>query len=286
MFEKLMHPTLHKELKRHLSIFFGGVLLATGITMFLVPNQIVSGGTPGAAILVNYFSGVPIGTLMFMINIPMVLMSIKFIGRGFTLRTVFAVSVSAATADILLEVLKLDAWTHEPILGAIFGGICIGLGLGLIMNGSASAGGPSIIARLIANKTHLKEGNLIIALDALIVIAAGFVFASVESALWSLVGVYLSSRALDLLISGRPSKKLIHISSQKVDLLRSQLIHKLGHEGMIIRGVGFDMAEERKLIMLTVDNNKVPVVKRIVEETDKEGLLIIIEASELLGRDN
>jgi len=270
--------------RRYLFIFFGAAILATGVTMFLVPNRIVSGGTPGMAILINYFSGLSIGTLMFVINVPMVLLSMRFIGKGFTVRTIFAVTVSSATADLLLEVLELSPWTHEPILGAVFGGLFIGIGLGLIIHGSASAGGPSIIARIAARKFGMKETTLIIALDAAIVVAAGFVYASVESTLWSLVAVYLSSRGLDLLISGRPSKKVLHISSTKIDLLRRQIVHKLGQDGIIVKGLGFDMERERELLMLVVDNNKVQVVKKIVETHDEEGLLVVIEASELLGR--
>ena len=281
---RLLSPRFTKELVRYALIFLGAAILATGVTMFLVPNRIVSGGTPGMAILINYFSGLSIGTLMFMINVPMVLMSVRFIGKGFTLRTIFAVTVSSATADLLLEVLELSPWTKEPILGAIFGGLFIGIGLGLIIHGSASAGGPSIIARIAARKFHMKETTLIIALDAAIVVAAGFVYANVESTLWSLVAVYLSARGLDLLISGRPSKKVLHISSNKVDLLRRQIVHKLGQDGIIMKGLGFDMERERELLMLVVDNNKVQVVKRIVETHDEEGLLVVIEASELLGR--
>jgi len=273
-----------KLLKRYASIIAGAILLASGVTMFLAANQIVSGGTPGMAILLHHFTDYPIGVLMFAINVPLVLMSVRFIGWGFTLRTLLAVTVSSATADLLLEVWKLGAWSREPILAAVAGGVLIGVGLGFIIAGSASAGGPSIIARIIAQRTHLKEADLIIALDALIVTAAGLGFASVDTALWSLVSVYASARALDMMRSGRPSKKVIHISSNNVELLRRHLMHKLGKEGIIVRGLGFDLEEERRLLMLVVDNSKLQAVRKIVETHDREGLMIVMEASELLGR--
>lgn len=275
---------LHEELKKYLFIIIGSSLLATGVTMFLVPNQIVSGGTPGAAILINYFTGTPIGNLMLFINIPLLLMSLKFIGKGFAIRTIFAIFITALMVNLLHEYFHLEAWTHEAILGAIFGGVFIGFGLGLIIIGNASAGGPSIIARIIAQKMHLKESNLIILLDALIVIAAGLVYSSIENALWSLVGVYMSARSLDMFLSGRPTKKIVQISTSNVEALSHHIMHGLGNDGIVLSGVGFDLLRERKLLMLAIDNSKIQAVKNIVKEHDEDGFMIVMDAAELHGR--
>jgi len=279
-----MRTKITKELRRYLQILIGGAILAAGVSLLLVPNEITSGGTPGMAILINYFTGVSIGTIMLAINIPMVLMSMKFIGRGYAFRTVFAIVVIATSADLFLQGLKLPALTHEPLLGAVFGGILIGLGVGLIVKSSASPGGPSIIAGMVARKTHWKEGDLIILLDALIVFSAGFVFPKLDSMLWSLVGVYISSRGINLILSGRPSKKVLHISSDNAETLKAHLVHKLGHEGgVILEGVTLHTGDERRLLMLIVDNNKVQSVRQIVQEYDPSGVVVVMEASELMG---
>jgi len=275
---------IHKEALRYIYIAIGATLLAVGVVMFLIPNQIVAGGTPGISILINHFSGIPTGMIMFIINIPLVLMSIKYIGKGFTLRTIFSIATSSFMVDFFREFLNVTAWTYEPILAGIFGGIFIGLGLGFIIAGNASAGGPSIVARIIANKMQWREGNVIIALDIIIVLSAGVVFASVESALWSLISVYTTARSMDMLISGRSTEKVIHISSNKVELLSEHIINKFGKEGIILDGVGFDQIEKRKLLMLVVENNKVPALRAMMEKYDPEGFLLIIDASELLGR--
>ncbi|MFT7005144.1 MAG: uncharacterized membrane-anchored protein YitT (DUF2179 family) [Sulfurimonas sp.] len=284
MITTLAKTPINKELLRYLYIFIGATLLATGVVMFLIPNQIVSGGTPGISILINYFTGVPAGMLMFIINIPLVLISIKYIGKGFTIRTIFSIATSSFMVDFFREYLHVISWTNEPILAGIFGGIFIGLGLGFIIAGNASAGGPSIVARIIADKMNWKQGNVIIALDILIVLNAGIVFASIESALWSLISVYTTARSMDMLISGRPTKKVIHISSKKVELLSKHIIEKFGKEGIILNGLGFDQQEERKLMMLAIDNNKIPSLRAMIEKYDPDGFLVIIEASELLGR--
>ncbi|MFT5661414.1 MAG: uncharacterized membrane-anchored protein YitT (DUF2179 family) [Sulfurimonas sp.] len=275
---------INKELLRYISIFIGATLLAIGVVMFLIPNQIVSGGTPGISILINNFTGIPTGMIMFIINVPLVLMSIKYIGKGFTIRTIFSIATSSFMVDFFREYLQVTAWTNEPILAGIFGGIAIGLGLGFIIAGNASAGGPSIVARIVADKMHWKQGNVIIALDILIVLSAGVVFESVESALWSLISVYTTARSMDMLISGRPTEKVIHISSNKVELLSEHIIEKFGKEGIILNGLGFDQREKRKLMMLVIENNKIPALRAMVEKHDPDGFLVIIEASELLGR--
>ena len=284
MINKLAALPIHTELLRYIYITIGATLLAIGVVMFLIPNQIVSGGTPGISILINHFTGVPAGMLMFIINIPLVLMSIKYIGKGFTVRTIFSIATSSFMVDLFREILHVSAWTNEPILASIFGGISIGLGLGFIIAGNASAGGPSIVARIIADKMHWKQGNVIIALDILIVMSAGVVFASVESALWSLISVYTTARSMDILISGRPTEKVIHISSKKVELLSEHIIRKFGKEGIILSGLGFDQVEDRKLLMLVIENGKLPALRAMMEKYDPDGFLVIIEASEFLGR--
>lgn len=284
MINKFNNIPIHKELLRYIYIAMGATLLAIGVVMFLIPNQIVSGGTPGISILLNHFTGIPTGMLMFIINIPLVLMSIKYIGKGFTIRTIFSIATSSFMVDFFQEFLHVSAWTNEPILAGIFGGISIGLGLGFIIAGNASAGGPSIVARIIADKMHWKQGNVIIALDIVIVLSAGIVFASVESALWSLISVYATARSMDMLISGRATEKVIHISSKKVELLSKHIMEKFSKEGIILSGLGFDQKEQRKLMMLSIDNNKIPALRAMIEKYDPDGFLVIIEASELLGR--
>ena len=284
MINKFANIPINNELQRYIYIAIGATLLAMGVVMFLMPNQIVSGGTPGISILINYFTGIPAGMIMFIINVPLVLMSIKYIGKGFTIRTIFSIVTSSFMVDFFREYLHIIAWTNEPILASMFGGIFIGLGLGFIIAGNASAGGPSIVARIVANKMHWKEGNVIIALDILIVLSAGIVFSSIESTLWSLISVYTTARCMDILISGRPTKKVIHISSKKVEILSEQIIRKFGKEGVILNGLGFDKVEKRQLLMLVIDNNKIPELRAMMHKYDPDGFLVIIEASELLGR--
>lgn len=277
MIHKLADIPINDVLKKYLFIFIGASSLALGVVLFLIPNHIVAGGTPGISILINYFTGIPAGVLMFLINIPLVLMSMRYISKEFALRTVFSIVVSSSVVDILREYFHVTAWTNDPILASIFGGIAIGIGLGFIIAGNASAGGPSIIARYIADRMQWKQNNVIIALDFMIVIAAGIAFAKVESALLSLIVVYATGQALNAIISGRPSKKAVHIFSKNAKLLRQHIIAALGKNEVVFEGV----SEAEQLLILIIDNTQIRVVREIVKKHDQEGFLVVIEASEL-----
>ncbi len=281
MINQLSNIPIHEELRKYIYIFIGAFSLALGVVLFLIPNHIVAGGTPGISILLNYFTGIPAGALMFLINIPLVLMSMKYISKEFAVRTVFSIVVSSSVVDILREFFHVGAWTNDPVLASIFGGIAIGIGLGFIIAGNASAGGPSIVARYIADRMQWKQNNVIITLDVMIVLAAGIAFARVESALLSLISVYATGRSMNMLVSGTPSKKVVHIVSKKMEILNRHIVEKLGKEGIVLEGMGFDSTEERKILMMVIDNNQIRRLKVIVNECDSEGFMIIIEASEL-----
>lgn len=207
MIKKINSIQINSELKKYIYIFIGSSLLAIGVVLFLIPNKIVSGGTPGISIMLNYFTGLPAGAIMFAVNVPLVLLSIKYINKSFAIRTIFAITVTSSIVDILREYLHITSFTNEPILGAIYGGIAIGLGLALIIAGSASAGGPSIIAQIIADKKKWKLSNVIISLDIIIVIIAGIVFQSSESILWSLISVYTTGKSMQFLLLHLLSKE-------------------------------------------------------------------------------
>lgn len=281
MINKLADIPINDVLKKYIYIFIGSSSLALGVVLFLIPNHIVAGGTPGISTIINYFTGVPAGMLMFLINIPLVLMSMKYISKEFAVRTIFSIVVSSSVVDILREYFHVAAWTNDPILSSIFGGIAIGIGLGFIIAANASAGGPSIVARFIADKMHWKQNNVIVSLDFIIVLAAGIAFGKVESALFSLIVVYATGQGLNAIVSGRPSKKVVHIFSKNVKLLSHHIVQSLGRDGVVLEGVSGDPHEKQKILMLIVENSMIRVVREIVKEHDKEGYMVVIEASEL-----
>lgn len=188
------------ELGNGLLLLIGSLALGLGVSAFLQPNQIASGGTPGMAILISHLSGLTTGTIMLLLNVPLLVLGYCYLGQGFVWRTVVAVVAVSGWVDLFNEILQIGALTGNPLLAALYGGVAIGVGVGLILKGNASAGGPTIIARIVALRTSIRPGQLILAMDALIVCASALVFGAIEPALLSLLSVFVTGRSIDLVL--------------------------------------------------------------------------------------
>lgn len=275
---------MHGEIKNYSYIFFGSLFLSLGVVSLFIPNAIVTGGTSGMAILLHYLLGLPTGVMMIAVNAPLLLIGAKYLGKRFTLRTVVTIVLSAVLIDFFTEVLHVKALSHNVILASLFGGGLIGVGLGLVLSGNASAGGSTILAKIIASKTTIKASSVILFIDIIIIIAIGFIFKDVDLALWSLVSIYVSAKGIDMVLTRGPSKKVVHIVSTKIELLCEQIVENLGKDGTIIEGNGIFEREAKRMIFLVVENRKIRLLRDIVAQNDKEAFMVVMEASELLGR--
>lgn len=202
---------------RTLLCVLGALLLSVGMTMFLQPNQISGGGTPGIAILICHLTGLTAGTVMIFVNLPLLVMGGYFLGQKFVWRTVFAVVTISALVDLLREVFQVTAVTNSPLLAAIIGGAGIGFGVGLILKSGGSAGGPTIIARIVAAHGIIRPGRLILIMDAIIVLFSVIVFGALEPALLSLLSVFVTGRCIDLVLKShdmKASPAVVSVSSQ------------------------------------------------------------------------
>lgn len=276
-------PFLH-ELKRTLLIIFGSAILALGVVLFLAPNRIATGGTPGMAILLHSVISQPIGVLMLAINLPLLLLGGKVLGRGFALRTVAAVLLISFWIDLLGEILQLRPLSTDTLLATLYGGICVGVGIGLILRGEASAGGSTIIARLVAKKGRIKTGQVIFAIDLAVILTAGLVFQSIEPALWSLISIYVTSKCIDMILTGAVTEKVVHIASGQPQELSRQIIEQLGPHGTILRGTGLDQQQGKTLIFVTVDARRIGLLRDIIRQSDPDAFMVVMDAAEMLGR--
>ena len=272
------------EIKNYSYIFFGARCLSLGVVSLFIPNAIVTGGTSGMAILLHYLLDLPTGMMMVLVNAPLLLIGAKYLGNRFTLRSVITIVLSAFFIDFFTEVLHVKALSHNVILASLFGGGLIGVGLGFVLSGNASAGGSTILAKIIASKTSIKASSVILFIDMIIIVAIGFIFKDVDLALWSLVSIYVSAKGIDMVLTRGPSKKVVHIVSTKIELLCEKIVENLGKNGTIIEGNGIFELEAKRMIFLVVENRKIRLLRDIVEQNDKEAFMVVMEASELLGR--
>lgn len=275
---------MKKEGLNYLNITIGSIFLAFGVVGFLSPNDIATGGTAGLAIIFHTFFNFSIGTLFAMINIPLLAVSIKYLGKYFALKTTIAIILMGGCIDILAKGFKLEALSNDPILATLYGGLFVGAGLGFIFKGGGSAGGGTIIASIITSKTSMKTGTVMLILDAIVVIAAGFVFNSVELALWSMISIYTATKMIDLILTGRPNEKIVHISSLNcLSHLGKVIKDSIGVSGTIVKGNDLSSAENKDIIFVVVPKNKLIILQQLVKTYDNQAKMIVMEASELLG---
>lgn len=270
-------------LKNNLFIFFGSFLVALSIVLFFLPNTITTGGTPGMGILLHHVTGFSIGAMIFAINFPLIVWGAKALGKIFALKTIAVIVLISFFIDILAYLLKGVVVTDQLLLASVFGGIFIGFGLGFIFKGGASAGGFTIVAKVIEN-SHIKPSQIILVTDILIVISSIYVFNDVEKALWSIISIYCTAKTIDVVLTGTLSTKVIHITSLKAEELSDTITKELGVKGTILEGTNLTSSRDKKLIFLVLDVKKLAELRCIINDVDEDAFMIVMEASEMLGR--
>jgi len=273
------------ELKNYLFIITGTIVLALGVVGFFLPNNLITGGTAGLSLLLHYITGYTVGTLLIAVNIPLLIIGAKYLGKMFAIRTIVTIILTSLFIDFFAKIVELNPFIIDTILTSIFGGITIGIGLALVIKGNSSAGGSTIVARIVASKTEIKPGQVILMIDSLIIFSALFVFNDTAQVLWSIVSIYITSKVIDMILTGNMNKKVVYLVTNKTDELKIQIREHLGPHGTIINGDGLFENENKKMILLVVEVTKLQYLRQLVRDNDPEGFLIISEASEMLGRE-
>ncbi|WP_072682585.1 YitT family protein [Arcobacter sp. LA11] len=272
------------ELKNSLFILLGTLFIALSVVLFFLPNNFTTGGTPGMAILLHHLSGFSIGSMVIAINIPLLIWGTKYLGKKFAIKTIITIILISLFIDLFAKIFSNITITENILLASIFGGVIIGLGVGLIIKGNSSAGGSTIIARIISANSHIKPAQIILFIDVIIVICSIYVFKDIEKALWSIMSIYATSKSIDIVLTGTLSTKVIHIATNKVDELSLAITNHLGEEGTILKGSTLKTQDDKTLIFIVVDIKKIALLKEIIQQTDEEAFMIVMEASEMLGR--
>jgi len=273
-----------EELKNYSFIISGCFVLALAVVGFFLPNQLITGGTAGLALLLHYITPLTIGSLIAIINLPLIIIGIKYLGKMFAIRTIITIILISILIDFFAEVIQLKPFIIDTALSAIFGGIFIGIGLALVIKGNSSAGGSTIVARIISSKTEIKPGQVILVIDTLIIVSSLFILDDTAKILWSIISIYVTTKVIDVMLTGNLNKKVVYLVTKKTSILKEKIREELGPEGTILRGDGLFEGEGKEMILIVVKVGKLQRLRQMVKESDPEGFLIITEATEMLGR--
>ncbi len=267
----------------------GAFMYAVAVSLFVTPLKFAAGGLTGLGILINYLAPViSTGTFVFVANIPLFIISWKKFGFRFIARTVFATALVSVFIDILDHFGGKYGWYFsgdEKLVGAIFGGIIAGAGLGIVFLGGATTGGLDILARLLKLKfPHFSVGRLILICDFVVVLLSGIVYKSVESILYSIIIVFLSSLAVDYIVAGRSHSKLLFIMTDSYEEVTKDIISVCGRGVSVIPAKGGYTGNDKHLLMCVVRAHEVARVRSVVSKYDENPFIIVADSSEVLGQ--
>lgn len=265
-------------------IISGTVILALSMVFFLIPNRIAPGGVAGLALILFHSFGIPTGLTMLIINLPMFLLGFKLLGKKFAVRTLLAMVLFSFFTDLFSINLHLTALTTNTFLATLYGGLMVGTGLGLVFKGDATAGGVTILARILAEKKRIKTGSVMLFSDLIVISLAGVVFRNVELALWAFITIFISSQMIDLILTGRAFARVVQIVTTNPEGIGEHIIRDLGRTATILDGKGLFTGQGKAVILVAIDPSQVSVLTDIVKLHDSEAFMIIQDAREILGK--
>ncbi|MDD4546968.1 MAG: YitT family protein [Oscillospiraceae bacterium] len=260
----------------------GSVLYSLSVATFIAPNKISPGGVTGVATLINHISPFPVGTAILVINIPLLIGAWKRMGVDFTVRT----SIVTVLVSVLIDVFSLfvPPFHGDIMLVAVFGGVFSGLGLGLIYMRGGTTGGSEIVALLVGIKTpHIPIGRLLLLVDAAVVAVTAAAFKNIESALYALILIYVSTALMDTLIYGRNKGKMLLIVTEHEDEVSKQVIQKIGRGVTKLNASGGYSGVDKQVLFCAVRPSEVYVLKMLVYDIDPHAFIVVVTTDEVLG---
>lgn len=268
-------------IKKYIIITIMAFIYAAAVSLFIDPNNMAPGGVTGIAIIISRFLPVETGTLIFMLNIPILLFSIWKFGLRFTISTVYAIALISVFTNILAP---LGAATDDILLAALAGGVLYAISIGLIFKAGATTGGMDIIVKWLRIKLpFLKTGVLFFVTDAIIITMSGIAFKNVDAALYAGITVVVNSVALDIVLYGKDEAKLIYIISDHAEDIVARLLKELDIGATYIEGRGAFSGKEKQVLMCAVKKQMSPRLEEIVKEEDTDAFMIISSATEVFG---
>ena len=256
---------------------------AFSTAMFTAPNHIAAGGATGLAIVLNYVAPqIQIGTWSLIINIPLFILAWRVIGLKFIFRSAIVTAMLSLIIDLFS--LFIPAYTGNPLLAVVFGGVCNGTGLALIFLRGATSGGSDILARVLRTKIqYIPMGRMILFIDCIVILVSGFVFKSLESVLYALIVVFISSKTIDSILYRTGSGKLLMVVPDNARKMSDAITSEM-HRGVTLLPVrGGYTGKEKSMLIIAVRNNEVSTAYRIIHEFEPKPFIIISDAGEILG---
>lgn len=278
--KKLFSLMQNEQFMAYAQIVLGSLVGAVAYPMFLTPNHIAPGGLTGLATVINFlFPVLPVGITSLALNLPLFLVGYKTMGRVFVFRSF----VATVLFSLLIDLLPLPVATLDPLLGCLFGGVLLGVGLGLILRGGATTGGSDMVARLVHKRfQHITVGAFLFFIDCCVVLLAGMTI-QVEYALYAFISIYISSKLIDVVMDGFTREKACYVISEKNEQVKTRIMAELDRGVTLLTARGGYSGAERPVLLCVLSAQEVGRLKAIVRDADEKAFIFISDAHEVLG---
>lgn len=260
-------------------VIIGAAVVAIGFNVFLLPNQVASGGVSGISTILHGLFGWNPGLVQYAFNIPLFLAGVIILGKKFGFKS-FIGTITLPLIVLLTN--HWEPWTDNPLLGALFGGIVVGLGIGLVFKGNASTGGTDLLAQIITKYTGLSLGTSVLLIDGIIAISAAIVF-DLEKGLYALIGLYVTTKTIDIIQLGFSQSKMVYIITLKQDEVRDAIYAEIDRGVTKLPAIGGYTGEARPVLMVVVYQTEFTKLKQLIKNVDPSAFVIVSDAYEVLG---
>lgn len=253
--------------------------MATGLEIFLVPNKVIDGGITGISIMLSHLTGWKLGIFLFLLNLPFVYLGYKQIGKTFALSIVYGIIVLSIFTSFFHPI---PPFTEDILLATVFGGMILGIGVGLVIRFGGALDGTEILAIVINNKLPFSVGQIIMFMNVFIFGAAGFVFGW-DRAMYSLLAYVIASKAIDTVVAGLEETKSVWIISDVAEEIGDAVNARLGRGVTYLKGEGAFTGDSKKVIFSVINRLEESKLTTIVEDIDPHAFLAIADISEVRG---
>ncbi len=280
MFNTIRENKLFPLVRDYVLMLLGAIIAGASYANFLVPNNIAPGGVTGiATVLCSLLPFLPVGTLSFLLNVPLFILGYRSNGKRFVFRSF----ISMMLLSLFIDLIPNEPVTSDPLLASIFGGILLGIGLGLVLRVGATTGGTDLAAQMLHDRfSFLSVGTILFAIDCLVIILAGIVF-DIQAALVALIALYISTKVIDMVIKGWNTEQQMMIISDSVNEIAARICAELNRGATFIEATGAYTGEKRGMLYCVVTRAQIMQIKSIVSSIDPRAFVSVSEAHEVMG---
>lgn len=280
---KITRALVISETKETLVAVVASIFWAVSLKMFAVPNQIAPSGFTGITVIINYLTGLPIGSMSLLLNFPLLIVCWFAIGRFFVWQTLRALVIYTVLVDVVFS--SPQVYMGDPLLAAIFAGVFNGIAGGMMFMRGASGGGTDLLLKLIRKRyPYFSTGQLVMAINGVIMVMASLVYGNIEAGLYGLIMTFTSGRVMDAMLNGADAAKSVLIITHQPEKISDAIIQRLHRSATILNGTGAFKRDQTYVVMCVVRKTEFFLLKKLIREEDHDAFVIVNEANQILGR--